>query len=201
MAQLKDTIIDGALSVSDNIATDGAVVLNTPETALQGIHPTSGDARNLIGMSINGNNVVGYGNYEAAEGNTHIYGNDVKIYSAAAGNVSYKPYYCAGDSLSIRYFTAGYVTSSSTKVYIVVPLAKPIIGSPTITITGTLILRQASKYTHGSTATTRIAPTKWESTGDSDWNAVILCATLDTLTNALNNDTVGIDFNGTITFS
>lgn len=201
MAQLKDTIIDGALSVSDNIAIDGAVVLNTAEKAIQGIHPTSGDARNLIGMSINGNNVVGYGNYEKADGNTHIYGNDVKIYSAAAGNVSYKPYYCAGDSLAIRYFTAGFVTSGQSEVRFTIPLAKPIIGSPTITITGNLILRQASKYTHGSAASTRVTPTQWQSVGDSDWNAVILCATLGTLTNALNNDTVGIDFNGTITFS
>ena len=71
MAQLKDTNIDGKLEVT------GKVYL--PNT--QGIYTADTDGtyrQNYQGLNGNNNCVIGYGNYTAENGNTHIYGAAVK---------------------------------------------------------------------------------------------------------------------------
>lgn len=76
----------------------------------------------------------------------------------------WKPYYEAGDTIAISdIYTSGVVSNSAKKVSFFVPLSKPIIGSPTITLaTGSsLIITQGGKYTHGSAASTSATPSSW----------------------------------------
>lgn len=197
MAQLKATTINGDLDVSNDI------ILQTNNRCLYGIHPTTGEKHQMIYMSSNGNTVVGSGGYSNANGNTHIYGNDVYHFVAAAGNTSYKPYYSAGDSLTLTIYTAGFVTSGGASIRFLVPFAKPIIGNPTITITSGsgLTIRQGGAYTHGSGASTSVKPSSYSTIGDTDWNSVQIVATMSDTTNVQNNDALGIYWNGTITFS
>lgn len=201
MAQLKDTVINGDLAVSNDI------ILQTNNTCLYGIHPSTGERHQMIYMSSNGNTVVGSGGYSNANGNTHIYGKDVYHYVASAGNVHYKPYYSAGDSISMILYTAGFVTSGGASIRFLVPLSKPIIGNPTITITSDagLTLRQDTKYTHGSGASTSVKPSKYETIGYTDGNTnsngFAIVATMSDTTNVTNNDTLGVYWSGTITFS
>ena len=71
MAQLKDTNVNGKLEVT------GKVYL--PNT--QGIYTADTDGtyrQNFQGLNGNNNCVIGYGNYTADDGNTHIYGVAVK---------------------------------------------------------------------------------------------------------------------------
>lgn len=71
MAQLKDTKIDGKLEL-----TGKAYLPNT-----QGIYTADTDGnyrQNYQGLNGNNNCVIGYGNYTADNGNTHIYGVAVK---------------------------------------------------------------------------------------------------------------------------
>ena len=196
MAQLKDTTIDGSLEVSSNIT------LNYGKN-LYGIHPTSGEIASLISMSENGNTIIGYTGYDEQNGNSHIYGNNIYHYVASAGNVSYRPYYRAGDVLNLTIYTTGFVTSSGTSIRFLVPFARPIIGNPTVTITSGsgLTLRQGGKYTHDSTSTTSVKPSSYETIGDTDWNSIQIVANMSTTTNVQNNDALGIYWNGTITFS
>lgn len=196
MAQLKDTTIDGTLNVKNDI------ILETYEDAIYATNP-SGDLRRILLVSDAGNTVLGSGGYEYEDGNTNIYGKDVRIYSASAGKVGYKPYYCAGDSLTLTIYTAGFVTSGGNSIRFLVPLAKPIIGNPTITITSGsgLTIRQNGQYTHGSTSTTSVKPSSYTTMGDTDDNAVTVVATMSANTNAQNNDALGVYWNGTITFS
>lgn len=197
MAQLRDTRIDGDLVVTKDI------ILETNNTCLYGIHPSTGEQHQMIYMSNNGNTVIGSGGYSNANGNSHIYGKDIYHYVASAGNVNYKPYYSAGDSVTMTLYTAGFVTSGGASIRFLVPLAKPIIGNPTVTITSGsgLTLRQGTKYTHGSTSTTSVKPSKYETIGDTDCNGIAIVATMSDTTNVTNNDTLGIYWNGTITFS
>ena len=71
MAQLKDTKIDGVLEVTKDITLGHKMAIN-------GI-TTDGDSRENIQPCNQSNNcVIGYGNYVAENGNSHIYGVAVK---------------------------------------------------------------------------------------------------------------------------
>lgn len=116
---------------------------------------------------------------------------------------SFRPYYKAGESFSVYMYTAGFLSSSSTSVYFLVPLSKPVIGSPTITAKSQgdygFILRQDGKYTHGSSSTTYVKPTSY--TTYASELGVRVCAQFGTTTNAVNNAPIGITWGGIISFS
>ena len=196
MAQLKDTNIDGTLNVSSNI------VLQTGMNIL-GIHPETGGEQSLISMSSNGNTIVGYHGYANQNGNSHIYGNNVLFCVASAGNASFRPYYREGDSLELDIYTSGFVTNSGKDVYFYMPFSKPIIGSPTVTITSNngMVIRQNDKYLFGSSATAYATPTSYSKVGDTDWNGICIKAVFGNNTNVTNNSPVGIRWSGVITFS
>lgn len=151
----------------------------------------------------NGNTVLGYGNYENATGNTNIYGHDV-LYGVSniANPGTFRPYRRQGDSLGFTVRTAGYVTNSGKDVSFLVPFAVPIVGSPTVTVTsGTgFVLRQGTKYTHGSSASASAIPDSYSATV-AMWCGVYVTAHFTDVTNVTNNDSIGIYWNGTITFT
>ena len=100
-------------------------------------------------------------------------------------------------------YTAGFVTSGGASIRFLVPLSKPIIGNPTVTITSEsgLTIRQGGQYTHGSTSSAAVKPSSYSTIGDTDWNGIQIVATMSDTTNVQNNDALGIYWNGTITFS
>ena len=130
--------------------------------------------------------------------------NDYYIRPSSAGtNVSYRPYYRKGDSITAYIFTAGYVSSGSDNVYISIPFSKPVIGNPTVTVTSSngVILRQNGKYTHGSTSDVGVTPTKLTAYLSGNGSFIRLIMRFSATTNAVNNAPAGVSFNGTITFS
>ena len=154
-------------------------------------------------MNTNGNLVIGWGNYDYADGNTNIYGNDVYI---GVANIdtrgSYKPYLSRGDVLTFNLFTAGYVTGSGKDIHFVVPLSKPILGNPTITATSTdgFQIRQNNKYCYGGDNSTYVKPRSYSVNG-THANGIHIYVTFSNNTNITNNNSVGIRWNGKITFS
>lgn len=198
MAQLRDSTIDGNLSVT------GDVVLHT-DKGIHGINPNTGEVSNMLHMSNYGNTVIGYDNYANQNGNTHIYGNDVVNYVASAGNSNFRPYYRAGDVISFKVITSGYVSSSGQNVYFTIPITKPVIGNPTATASSTngFVLRQ-NGYTHGSNGAsspvTYAKPTRYAI--DSNYNSgFIVTVYFDVTTNVTNNSPIGVYWEGTITLS
>ncbi len=150
-----------------------------------------------------GNTVLGYDNYENKNGNTNIYGYDVNIgVSNIASPGYYRPYRRQGDSLSLTFRGAGYVTNAGKDVSFWIPVSSPIIGSPTVTIaTGNgFSLRQGEHYTHGSTASSYTTPASYEATVYM-FHGVYIKAVFSNTTNVINNAPIGILWNGTITFS
>lgn len=160
----------------------------------------------------NDNTIINFGGYNSGKtkddgtttGNTHIYGYDVRY---AVKNVKsptlFKPYYSRGDTENVALRTSGYVTSNKTKVCFFVPLAMPIVGSPTITAetASGFIIVQNGLYTHGSASTTTYAkPTSYEVIGYSGLGVEVV-ATFSNTTNAINNATAGIIWSGKLKFS
>ena len=154
-------------------------------------------------MNDNDNLVIGWGNYDYANGNTNIYGNDVYIGVAnIATRGSYKPYLSRGDVLTFDLFTTGYVTGGGKDLHFVVPLSKPILGNPTITATSTdgFQIRQNNKYCYGNNTSAYVKPRSY-SVGGTHTNGIHMYVTFANNNDVTNNSSVGIRWNGKITFS
>jgi uncharacterized repeat protein (TIGR02543 family) len=151
----------------------------------------------------NGNTVLGWGNYENKVGNTNVYGYDVNFgVSNIADPGTFRPYRRQGDTMTFTLRTAGYVTNAGKDVTFLVPFAVPIVGAPTATVASIqgFVLRQGNKYTHGSSSSVYVTPDSYVA-AVSMFCGVYITAKFSDTTNVINNDSIGIYWNGTITFS
>ena len=151
-----------------------------------------------------GNLIIGWGNYNGKKGDSAIYGHDtwVGVSNIAAPN-RFRPYYRRGESHNVHLYLTGWVTTGAAAVYFIVPTSKPIIGSPTVTATSVsgFVLRQGGNYTHGCTAgDDYIMPDSYKCTL-AGTSGVLICATFSNTANAVNNESIGILWDGKITFS
>lgn len=156
-------------------------------------------------INANNNTILGYGGYNLGYGTTNLYGNQVNFGVRAGGigsknTVFYKPYYEKGDSFSTTISTSGFVTNGGTEVRFTIPVHKPIIGSPTISVASNkgFILRQEAKYTHGSASGVYVSATYSIIGGDA--NSIRIKATFSNTTNVQNNSPIGIEWDGIVTF-
>lgn len=146
---------------------------------------------------------IGYGSWINKDGDTYLRGRDLYLgASSTASYTTYRPYYRRGDSIDVSMGTAGFVTTGSKEIYFVVPLGKPVIGNPTVSVASIngLTLRQNSDYKCGSTGSSATKPSRYGA-AVVDSNAIRITAAWDNPTNAANNDTIGIYASIRITFS
>lgn len=143
---------------------------------------------------------IGYGSWINKDGDTYLRGRDLYLgASSTASYTTYRPYYRRGDSIDVRMGTAGYVTSGTKEFYFTIPLGKPVVGNPSVSVSSIngLIIRQNSKYIIKSDW---VQPDRY-SAAVRDNNAIWVIAFWNNATNAANNSPVGIDANIRITFS
>lgn len=180
----------------------GDIILDNNE-AIMGYN-SNGVAYNAFQAKNEGDNtIIGYGNYQNGLGNTNIYGVDINFGIASIDTPgAYRPYRRKGDTLTLTLRTSGYVTNSGKDVSFWIPMAEPIVGSPSVTIASGsgFVLRQGNAYTHGSTAEVNVKPTSYEATATA-YNGIYVKAVFSNTANVTNNDAIGIYWNGTITFS
>lgn len=150
---------------------------------------------------------IGNGIY-ADNSNTKIVSSDVIKLDAGRIYLStylgaWRPYFCAGDSISATFGTAGYITSSGKDVIFIIPLSKPIIGNPTVTVTSVegLMVRQNNKYLYGGSSTKYVKPRKYTVHSTLSGGCIHVFATMPNTTDVTNNSPCGIWANIKITFS
>lgn len=150
---------------------------------------------------------IGNGIY-ADNSNTKIVSSDVIKLDAGRIYLStylgaWRPYFCAGDSISATFGTAGYITSSGKDVIFIIPLSKPIIGNPTVTVTSVegLMVRQNNKYLYGGSSTKYVKPSKYTVHSTLGGGCIHVFATMPNTTDVTNNSPCGIWANIKITFS
>lgn len=164
----------------------------------------SGNIKEILApQNGSGNTVIGYGNYTAGQGDTGLYGHDIFLgLSNIAEKGSFRPYRRRGDTVSFTLRTAGYVTNGGADVTFLVPFAVPIVGSPTATVASSsgFVLRQGAKYTHGSSSDSYVTPSSYTAYVSTYCGVYVVAKFADT-TNVTNNDSIGIYWSGTITFS
>lgn len=150
---------------------------------------------------------IGNGIY-ADNSNTKIVSSDVIKLDAGRIYLStylgaWRPYFCAGDSISATFGTAGYITSSGKDVIFIIPLSKPIVGNPTVTVTSVkgLMVRQNNKYLYGGSSTKYVKPSKYTVHSTLSGGCIHVFATMSNTTDVINNSPCGIYANIKITFS
>lgn len=174
-----------------------------------------GEYKNIFEpVNDNGNTVIGYGNYDAASGNTNIYGHDVWFgVSDIASPGMHRPYLRRGDEFNVTIQTAGYVTNSKRDISFMVPLNMPIVGGPTITASSVngFVFRQGGHYVYGSSSSVSVHPTSYDCAGAFRYGIRVTAhfpvgedAERDEELNEayiVNNDTIGVYWSGKITLS
>lgn len=195
-----DLKVNGTINTDKDIGTYASMWFNNP--ANHSIFVTLSDGSQIEAVNWHdGNNMsIGWGNYSQKKGGLCLGGVDiVHRVSATANNVEYRPYYRRGDSIDVRMGTAGYVTSGTKEFYFAIPLGKPVVGNPTVSVSSIngLIMRQNSKYIIKADW---VQPDRY-SAAVRDNNAISVIAFWNNATNAANNSPVGIDANIRITFS
>lgn len=214
----KDVGISGGLSVSGDSAVSGTLYANGNINANKDIGVTGnlwfsqdggaffvttsdGKQLNLLDLyNVNKDTVLGWGQYANKSGGTLICGHDIAFnVSSGASDASYHPYYRRGHSIDVRMGTAGYVTSGTKEFYFTIPLGKPVVGNPNVSVSSIngLIIRQNSKYIIKADW---VQPDRYSAYIRNN-NAVSVIAFWNNATNAANNSSVGIDVNIRITFS
>ena len=173
-------------------------------------------AKDKVGLSLSAKSGTSYTDlYEsigngiyADNSNTKIVSSDVikldagRIYlSTSLG--TWRPYFCAGDSTSATFGTAGYITNSGKDVIFIIPLSKPIVGNPTVTVTSVegLMVRQNNKYLYGGSSTKYVKPSKYTVRSTLSGGCICVVATMQNTTDVTNNSPCGIYANIKITFS
>ena len=199
-----DLQVNGNINANRDIGVAGNMWFNQNGGSAFSVTCKDNVQRNMLHL-VNANNdtVLGWGQYADKYGSTFICGHDIVFnVSSGASDASYRPYYRRGDSIDVNMGTAGFVTTGSKEIYFVVPLGKPVIGNPTVSVASIngLTLRQNGAYKCGSTGSSWTSPSRY---GASvvDSNAVRVTAIWNSSTDAANNDTIGIHANIRITFS
>lgn len=170
---------------------------------IYGTKPDGSKTSAFSPCNVNGDTVVGYGNYDNQSGNTIVYGHDTLIgFSNSDEPGNYLPYYRKGTNFTTTIVTSGFVTNSGKDVYFWIPLSKPVVGNPTVTLTSGygFILRSGGNYSHGSSSGTAVKPSTYEVTSVYGVGLYVKASFTNT-TNVINNDAIGIQWNGTVTFS
>lgn len=173
-------------------------------------------AKDTVGLSLSVKKGTSYTDlYEAIGNGIYADNSDTKIIASdmieldaeriflSTSLATWRPYFCTGDSISAAFGTAGYIANSSKDVTFIIPLSRPMVGNPTITVAsvGGLMVRQNNKYLYGGSSTKYVKPSKYTVRSILGESCIYVVATMQNTTDVTNNSPCGIYANIKITFS
>lgn len=173
-------------------------------------------AKDTVGLSLSVKKGTSYTDlYEAIGNGIYADNSDTKIIASdmikldaeriflSTSLATWRPYFCTGDSISAAFGTAGYIANSSKDVTFIIPLSRPMVGHPTITVAsvGGLMVRQNNKYLYGGSSTKYVKPSKYTVRSILGESCIYVVATMQNTTDVTNNSPCGIYANIKITFS
>ena len=173
-------------------------------------------AKDKVGLSLSVKKGTSYTDlYEAIGNGIYADNSDTKIIASdmikldaeriflSTSLATWRPYFCTGDSISAAFGTAGYITNSSKDVTFIIPLSRPMVGHPTVTVAsvGGLMVRQNNKYLYGGSSTKYVKPSKYTVRSTLGESCIYVAATMQNTTDVTNNSPCGIWANIKITFS
>ncbi|MFQ7092376.1 MAG: hypothetical protein ACLRQ8_11285 [Coprococcus sp.] len=202
VSMYSDLKVNGTINTDKDIGTYASMWFNNP--ANHSIFVTLSDGSQIEAVNWHdGNNMsIGWGNYSLKKGGLCLGGVDISHrISATANNTEYRPYYRRGDTIDVYLHTSGYATTGGKDILFLVPLSKPIIDSPTVSVSSIngLVLRQNNSYPHNSSNYCK--PASYRVTDVTHAFGFNVRASFDNNTGVTNNSPIGIVANIRITFS
>lgn len=190
---------DGSLNSAGSVRATENFVANSNNKGVF-LRYTDKTVVNSLLMNASNELCLGYGQYANGKP-TKIYGNDISLFVKSAG-ANVRPYYRKGDSISMSYYGAGFVSNNEKEIQFSISLNRPLIGSPTITAASVngLVIRQGGRYLYGSGGGSYAKPSKYSCSVQG--NMIVITATMANNTNVITkNDTIGVYASIKITFS
>ena len=190
---------DGSLNSAGSVRATENFVANSNNKGVF-LRYTDNTLANSLLMNASDELLLGYGQYTKGK-TTKLYGNDISLFVKSA-DASFRPYYRKGDSISMSYYGAGFVSNNEKEIQFSISLNRPLIGSPTITATSVngLVIRQGGKYLYGSGGGSYAKPSKYSCSVQG--NMIVITATMANNTNVITkNDTIGVYASIKVTFS
>ena len=180
----------------------GDIILSSSEGEYYGGNSISSSIRLNKGVSIETYDVENGSSAKISIdslGNINITGNPIEL-TDANSLISCVPYYVTGDSITVRWTGAGFITNSGSDIYFSIPLDGSVLSSrsPSISSSTGLKIRQNNKYLYGSGSSTHVYPSSYSATLDGCWIRVI--AKMSNTTNVTNNSSCGIEASVNISF-
>lgn len=116
----------------------------------------------------------------------------------------FQPYFTKGNSVTLDIYVDGWISAAKQNVYFGIPLSRPIIGGPTVSVASVsgLMVRQAGKYVYGCTSSAFVKPSSYTASLSGDGNGINVFAVMTNTTDVTtNNDSCAIRASIKITFS
>lgn len=190
---------DGSLNSAGSVRATENFVANSNNKGVF-LRYTDKTIVNSLLMNASDELCLGYGQYVNGKP-TKLYGNDISLFVKSVA-ASFRPYYRKGDSISMSYYGAGFVSNNEKEIQFSISLNRPLIGSPTITAASVngLVIRQGGKYLYGSGGGSYAKPSKYSCSVQG--NMIVITATMNNNTNVITkNDTIGVYASIKVTFS
>lgn len=193
---------------SGGIDVGGSMYLAKNNTTLYGKF-TDGTSSAMIKIGADNVLHVGYGQYAKCTDSGSGYstwinaGADLR-FRLKNPNVNWRPYYAKGDSVSVKIYRAGFITTGKTELMFFVPLSKPIVGSTTASVSSIdgLTIRQNGDYCFSNVISSDpIKPKSYTASVVGGGCGVNIKAKFSDTTNVTNNDACGVYASIKITFS
>lgn len=197
-----DLKVNGTINTDKDIGTYASMWFNNPTNHSVMVTLSDGSQIEAVNWHDGNNMSIGWGNYSQKKGGLCLGGVDiVHRVSATANNVEYRPYYRRGDTIDVYLHTSGYTTTDGKDILFLVPLSKPIIGSPTVSVSSIngLVLRQNNSYPHNSSNYCK--PASYRVKDVTHAFGFNVRASFDNNTGVTNNSPIGIVANIRVTFS
>lgn len=143
----------------------------------------------------------GYGAYEKGNCQSGLYGGNGIVFGLKTPNITWNPYYKPGDSITVDWFTAGYITNSGMELQFCFQPALPIIGCTAVSISSVdgFRVRQGAKYLYRSSASNMVKAKSL--IGLFTRNVISIKADMGSDSNVQNNSPCGIQASLKFTFS
>ena len=191
------SLVSNSTENSIEMFSDDSILFKSPDI----IKHTHLISDKTVGFGV-GSDGTNRGLHDSYKNKWMIYNDENDLYLGPASYSNYRPYYRKGDSITITGMTSGFISGNSKVVHFLVHLGKPVLGSPTVTVTSYsgLMIRQESKYLYGSSSTTWAKPSSYEVLRSND--TINIKATFKNTTNVVyNNDACGVQYSIKITLS
>lgn len=193
---------------SGTVDISGDTLLTKNNTALYGTF-TDGTSSAMIKITADNVLHVGLGQYSKCTDSGNGYstwinaGADLR-FRLKNPDTNWRPYYAKGHSVSVKIYRAGFITTSKTELMFFVPLSKPIVGNPTVSVSSVdgLVVRQNGDYCFSKIISTDpVKPSSYTAAVVGGGCGINIKAKFSDTTNVTNNDACGVYASIKITFS